>query len=124
MADDSDDSAVSSVSIVSGDSADSSPLAAPPPITMAMHSGNPINVAYLHAQQAIRDANLAFRAAMNATHAARMAQRAAMRAMRIVNDLKSSRTQHKGGWIHPEGRKRTRKRAPTKKNLLVKKNAK
>lgn len=100
-----DDSTVSVVSVVSGDSADSSPLVAPPPITMAMHSGNPINVAYLHAQQAIRDANSAFRAAMNAKHLARMAQRAATRAMNSVNALKSSRTLHKGG----------RKRAPTKK---------
>ncbi len=106
-----DDTTVSVGSVVSGDSADSSPLVAPPPISMAMHSGNPINVAYLHAQQAIRDANLAFRAAMNATHAARMSQRAAMRAMRIVNDLKSSRTQHKGGG----SKTRRHKRNPQKK---------
>jgi hypothetical protein len=76
---------------------DSSPLVAPPPLTMAMHSGNPINMAQIHAQQAVHNANLAFMAAMNATHLARMAQRSAKRAMNSVNALNSSRTRHKGG---------------------------
>jgi hypothetical protein len=111
MEDDSTVSVGSVVSVVSGDSADSSPLVAPPPISMTMHSGNPINVAYLHAQQAIRDANLAFRAAMNAKHLARMAQRAATRAMSSVNALKSSRTRHNGGG----SKTRRHKRNPQKK---------